>query len=253
MFCSLKHFIRTYYCISHDRVKAHVVVTFCPLVENFYCMSLQFIIILCIGTSSPLKSCTCPATPLAFIALLLFVGDTARPGINQVQPVSVMGGVKSPWSGPRLQLILSHMVVYMLLVVLSVRNGVAAILQPYCRVPVRHPSPAPASPAPVVVLDLTEWTGFASLPACCDQHPAQTKRKAPHPTQKSTCLLLFFFDNDDQTFAVKLYNALTALCSILRCLMGRVSGGLFLHAQKPAKSFEDSYRLNFLGCCCVFK
>lgn len=49
---------------------------------------------------------------LAFIVLLLLVVDAAKPVKNLVKSVSVGGGVNSPWSGPRLHLILSHLVVY---------------------------------------------------------------------------------------------------------------------------------------------
>lgn len=66
------------------------------------------------------------ATPLAFIELLLSLGDGVVPNqekkINQVQSVSLVGGDKRSWHGLWLQLILSHLVVYMILLVLRVWN-----------------------------------------------------------------------------------------------------------------------------------
>lgn len=201
-------------------------------------MSLQAVIIFCIGTSWLLKSCTCPTTPLAFIALLLSVGSGARPG-KQSSPVSQSGGWSQEslvWASAAVDLVTCGC----LYVTCSfcVWNGrlssfAAAFLQlSSCQEPQLRP---------LVVLDLTERTALAIIPAFCYQHSDWKKRPPTFPKKHSLAVILV--DNDDQTAAVKLHNARTALFYSEIFEAESLWGRCFC----THKSFEDIYLFKWFG------
>lgn len=100
-----------------------------------------------------------PGTPLAFIALLLSLWDSAVPE-QEVQSVGGRSQESMVWAQAAQIVVSSHWLVYMLRVdwTSGLTSSVVAFLRLY---------------RPLVVLELNDWNPFASNLACGGQHSTQ--------------------------------------------------------------------------------